>query len=72
MKEWRKVTKPDLRKKKIWGPKFGRKGPKCAKNEVYCHFLNQKPYDCAEIEHDNKEQQYLADGSGPAVGLVDL
>ena len=31
--EWRKVTKPDFRKK-MFGPKFGEKGAKKAKNEV--------------------------------------
>ena len=36
--EWRKVTRPDFQEKML-GPKLGKKGPKWAKNEVFCHFI---------------------------------
>ena len=62
--EWRKVTKPDFRKKKCWGPNLGKKGPKWAKNEVFCLFLDKKSLEFASIAYGNRERWYLAGGSG--------
>ena len=46
------------------GPKFGQKGPKWAKNEVFCLFLDKKSLEFASIAHGNRERCYLAGGSG--------
>ena len=62
--EWRKVTKPDFQKKKCWGPYLGKKGPKWAKNEVFCLFLDKKSLEFASIAYGNRERWYLAGGSG--------
>ena len=34
-----KVTKPDFRKKKLFGPKMAKNGQNLAQNEVFGHFL---------------------------------
>ena len=51
-------------KKKCWGPNLGKKGPKWAKNEVFCLFLDKKSLEFASIAYGNRERWYLAGGSG--------
>ena len=50
--------------KKCWGPNLGKKGPKWAKNEVFCLFPDIKSLEFASIAYGNRERWYLAGGSG--------
>ena len=43
-------------KKKCWGPDLGKKGPKWAKNEVFCLFLDKKSLEFAGIAFGNRER----------------
>ena len=49
-------------KKKCGGPNLGKKGPKWAKNEVFCLSLDKKSLEFASIAYGNRERWYLAGG----------
>ena len=57
-------------KKKCWGPNLGKKGPKWAKNEFFCLFLDKKSLEFASIAYGNRERWYLAGGSARLLFLL--
>ena len=53
-------------KKKCWGPNFGKKGPKWAKNEVFRFFLDKKSLEFAsKVLHMVTESDGGGSGQSP-------
>ena len=62
--EWRKVTKPDFRKKNVGAQIWAKRGQNGPKMSFFCLFLDKKSLEFASIAYGNRERWYLAGGSG--------
>ena len=61
----KKVTKPDFRKKKLFGPNLGNLGPNLPKFKVFGQLFKFESLNFSDFPYFNRKTRYLTDNCGP-------